>query len=237
MLITYGTDLPGESQVFLDDPVRVECLGLVDGVEDPVRLPDVPLQLLLQHAVVVQVDDAYALAGGLVRVGRTDAAARRTDPFFFLPLLLPDPVDQLVIRHDEMGVVADEQPSLHVDTVRSEHLDFFHQRFGIDHGAVGNDAGLFRPENAHGNQVEDVLLVCDLYGVPGIGPALEPYDDVGLLTQKIDDLALALVAPGCAYENANGHLCFHLPRIYPDGRSSAVTETGSRVHKQKKGES
>ena len=130
-------------------------------------------------------------------------------------LLFTDTIDQLVVRHDEMGIVADEQASFHVDAVRLQHLDLFHERFRIDHRAVADDAGLLRPDDADWNEMQDVLLVSHLDGMPGIGAALEPHDDISLFTQEIDDLALAFVPPSCAYENANGHMTLQAPCLMP----------------------
>jgi hypothetical protein len=43
--------------------------------------------------------------------------------------------------------------------------------------------------------MEGEAIVADDHGMPGIGPAGEADDDVEVLGEQIDDLALALVAP------------------------------------------
>src|SRR5690606_37668112 len=62
-----------------------------------------------------------------------------------------------------------------------------------------------RPEDARGDEVEDVLPPLADDGVPGVVAALGSYDDVGLLGEEIDDLAFAFVAPLGADHDGVGH--------------------------------
>ena len=50
-------------------------------------------------------------------------------------------------------------------------------------------------QNARRNQLQDELLVADLHRVAGIMPALVADHNVEMSAKKVDDLALALVAP------------------------------------------
>ena len=64
---------------------------------------------------------------------------------------------------------------------------------------------LSRPHDAGGQERQLVDLAADDERVAGIVTALEPHDDVGLLGQPVDDLALALVAPLGAHDNHVRH--------------------------------
>ena len=52
----------------------------------------------------------------------------------------------------------------------------------------------------------ETLRIADNQRVAGVVPALEPHDDVGLLGEPVDDLALALVAPLGAHHDDVRHL-------------------------------
>ena len=72
---------------------------------------------------------------------------------------------------------------------------------GIEHDAVADDVHHAGPEDADRQQVRRVFLAADADGVPGVGAAAVADDDVGVLGEEIDDLALALVAPLEADDN------------------------------------
>ena len=69
------------------------------------------------------------------------------------------------------------------------------ERVRIEHDAVADDRELARAHDARRQERELVGLGADDEGVAGVVAALETHDDVGLLGQPVDDLALALVAP------------------------------------------
>ena len=74
-------------------------------------------------------------------------------------------------------------------------VDLGQQAGGIEHHAAGDDALHLGPEDAAGHQRElEGLAVAD-DGMPGVGAALVADDDIVLLGQQVDDLALGLVAP------------------------------------------
>ncbi len=54
---------------------------------------------------------------------------------------------------------------------------------------------LLRPQDAAGDQVEDVFFVAQDDGVARVIAALRADDDVRVLGEKIDDFAFAFVAP------------------------------------------
>ena len=69
------------------------------------------------------------------------------------------------------------------------------KRLRIDHHAIADDRQLAAAHHAGRQQRQFVGLAVDDQRVAGIVAALEAHDDVGLLGQPVDDLALALVAP------------------------------------------
>ena len=67
--------------------------------------------------------------------------------------------------------------------------------------AVADDAGGAPAKDTGGDEVQDVFGSADDDRVASVGAALGSHDDVSLLGQEIDDLALTLVAPLDAYNN------------------------------------
>src|SRR5262249_11356165 len=58
-----------------------------------------------------------------------------------------------------------------------------------------NDVQDIGAEDADWEEVGGVFFVADADGVAGVGAAAVADDDIGLLGQKIDDFALAFIAP------------------------------------------
>ena len=101
-----------------------------------------------------------------------------------------------VIGHHEVGLVADLQILRRDrDATSDELVNFLKQHDRVEHHAVADAAHHAFAEDAHGQQVRGVLLAADADGVPGVGPAAVAGDDVGVLGEEVDDLALAFVAP------------------------------------------
>ena len=75
---------------------------------------------------------------------------------------------------------------------------------GID-DAAGADHALLAGTMPDGICAELVRLVADDDRVPGVRPAVVAADDVGVLREQVDDLALALVAPLRADDHGRRH--------------------------------
>ncbi len=71
--------------------------------------------------------------------------------------------------------------------------------------AVGDHVHGVRLDHAGGEHVEDVVLLADDDGVPGVRAALESDDDVGAGREEVYDPTLALVAPLHAEDARYGH--------------------------------
>ena len=104
-------------------------------------------------------------------------------------------VEQPVVRENEIGTVTDEQITVDGNAARLEVVNFFEQSQRVDDDAVADDVELAGIEDAGGDEMENVLLVADLDGVPGVVAALIADDNVGLLGQDVNDFAFAFIAP------------------------------------------
>ena len=81
-----------------------------------------------------------------------------------------------------------------IDALAVEIVHFLDQHRRVDHNAVADQAGLALQDTG-GHQVADELFTIDDHRVPGIVAALEADDNICARSQKIDDFALALIAP------------------------------------------
>ncbi len=170
------------------DVVEVERLGLVDALEPQVLLRERDLDLLAQNLRVEQVLHADADARGLIRVRRADAASRRAD------LQLAEPplgrlVDRDVPRHDQVRVPGEAEPAAVAVEVELRDEDL-----RVD-DAAGSENGRFAGEDSRRKLSDLVRVAAEDDRVPGVRAALVTADDVRLLGEQVDDLALALVAP------------------------------------------
>jgi hypothetical protein len=113
-------------------------------------------------------------------------------------------VEQLVVRHDQVGVGRDPQAA-DVHSAPPEGVDLLGQHRGIDDHAVADRADLAGVEDAGGDQVELVHVVASNDRVAGVVAALEANDEVGLLREQVGDLAFPLVAPLGADDDHSWH--------------------------------
>jgi len=101
-----------------------------------------------------------------------------------------------------------------------ECVGLLDQREGIEDDAVSDDAVHVRVEDARRNQMEDELMGADPDGVPGVVAALVAGDDLEVVGDDVDDLALAFIAP------VDAHDCEILPVIVHGHRSVCGTRAG-----------
>src|SRR6185503_8056806 len=93
----------------------------------------------------------------------------------------------------------------HVEPERFELADLLAQAIEIDDDTVADQAAAAGHHDAGGHEVEDDGLLPAHDAVPGVGSALIARDDVGLAAQRVDDLALAFIAPLGAYHYRARH--------------------------------
>ena len=131
----------------------------------------------------------------LVGVGRADAAAGGADGVA-LGAGFASAILGLVVGHDHVRLVADaEVVGGDGEALGDELVDLGEEGFGVEDDAVADEVHDARAEDADGEQVGGVLLAVDANGVAGVGAAAVADDDLGLLGEEINDLALAFIAP------------------------------------------
>ncbi len=109
-------------------------------------------------------------------------------------------------RQDQRDVFSDAQiVGADGDALTSQFRDFIEERLRIDNDAVADDRELRRPQHAGGQQRQLVGFAVDDQSVAGIVAPLEAHDDVSLLRQPVDNLALPFVAPLGADDDDIGH--------------------------------
>ena len=79
------------------------------------------------------------------------------------------------------------------------------ERDRVDHDAVADHAHFSAPQNAGGNEMQDVFFAAVNDGVAGVIAALAADHDVGVAGQDVDDFALAFIAPLRADQNRVCH--------------------------------
>ena len=164
-----------------------------------------PLDLAVEHLQIGQIHQADGATADFVLVGRADAATGGADRALARSPFARD-VEFLVQRQDQRRVLGDAQiVRRDVDALGFKFGDLVDQRARIEHDAVADDRQLARTHHAGRQQRQLVGGAVDDEGVAGIVTALEADDDVGLLGQPIDDLALAFVAPLGADHDNIGH--------------------------------
>ena len=156
--------------------------------------PAAPVANLASDVVIAALQDGPALRA---LAGLNDAApAAEPAIVHAAQVRLAQLIEHPVIRENEVGGVGDEEVILaDLDALALERLEIADERDGIDDDAVADDADLFGPQDAAGDKVEDVFLVAENDGVAGVVTALRTHDDIGMLSQEVDDLAFAFVAP------------------------------------------
>ena len=107
---------------------------------------------------------------------------------------------------DQVGPVAEHQVAADLDAAGGQAVDLLQQAGRIEDHAGGDHALDLGAENAAGDQRELEGLAAGDHRVAGVGPALVADDDIVLLGEQIDDLALGLIAP-LQSDNTRGRHC------------------------------
>src|SRR5207244_9316382 len=130
------------------------------------------------------------------------AAPRRPD------LQLPEAtlarlVDGEMPRHDQMGVPGQVQ-AIRGEAAALEIVQLLAEAARVD-DAAGADHAVLAGQDA-GRKVAQLLrLVADEDRVPGVRPAVVAADDVRMLGEQVDDLALPLISPLRADDDRGWH--------------------------------
>ena len=126
-------------------------------------------------------------------VGRPDTSARRSD--LLLRPLLRDLVEQPVIRHHQVRLLAHADPPLDRDTASLQAFVLFHEAERVEHHTVAQQTPLPRMEDPRWNLVQNEFIVSDVDRVTSVGPPLVTGHQVHVLSEDIDDLTLPFIAP------------------------------------------
>ena len=204
---TIGAQPVGVRRQLVDRLLDRRRAAVVDLGEDLVLQLEDALDLGVQDLLVEQVLDADADPVHLVGVRRPDAAPGGAEP----PRAeepLGDLVERAVVVGDHVRVGADlEQAG--VDAAGLEPVDLLEQHGEVDDDAVADHRRAARGEDAAGQQVQRVLLLCrslaDDHRVAGVVAAVELHDVVDPAAEEVGRLALALVAPLGADDGDRGH--------------------------------
>ena len=137
---------------------------------------------------------------GLVAISRSDAPASGVNH------ATGGPVHGLVHRRHYMGGETDLYPPGGIDTKLAQLVQLFNECDGVHYHPGTEQTGAARMQDAGGQLVQDKGLVFYFDGVPGIGATLVARSEVHLIAERVDDLALALVAPlpanHCCYRHS-----------------------------------
>ena len=163
------------------------------------------VDLVRQRIEIGEVHQPDRAAADLVFIGRADAAPRGADRGDRVGGF-PQRIEFAMQRQDQRDVFGDAQIfRADGDALAPEFRDLIEERLRIDHHAVADHRELGGPQHARRQQRQLVGFAVDDERVAGIVAALEAHDDVGLLRQPVDDLALPLVAPLGADDDNIGH--------------------------------
>ena len=173
--------------------------------DDAVAGVDVVLHRLGQRLGVGQVADPHAAPRDLVFVRRADASRRGAD-LALAAARLAEQVELPVIRQDQVGLVADQEPVADDDPGLRDFIDLGEERLRVDDNAVADDAGDALVEHAGRQQPQHELAAVGVHGMPGVVPALVAGHDREMRREQVDDLALAFIPPLRA-ENSDVHNC------------------------------
>src|SRR5579884_3164864 len=101
-----------------------------------------------------------------------------------------------------------------MEAVLLESIHFLQKGNGIEHHAVADDAAASFTQHATRNKLQHELLAADDDRVSGVMSAGIACDDVEVLREHIDDLALALISPlGADYDGCIAFFQRDTPRF------------------------
>ncbi len=199
-----------EFLVLVNHGIDIEFRRIVHFAEQLVLFFNVAFQFLAQDVAVEQVDDTDAGAHVLVDIRGPDAPAGCAD---FFVSLLADRVEQFVIRHDQMRVVADQQSAFHFDAKLMQLVDFCHESHRVEDHAIADNTRDMVVEDAGRDEMQYILFTRDAVRgfrgdddrVASVGAPLISGDDVDVFAEVIDNLSFSFVTPLCTDNDLNGH--------------------------------
>jgi hypothetical protein len=174
-------------------------------------------QPLAEQVGLHQVDDPDPAPRDLVDVGRPDAARGRPE-LRRSAFTLFELIEKHVVRHHQVGAVADEQVRA-VEAGSRQAVELRDERGWVDDHPVAEQVPRPGVEDPRRDEVELEVTVRVDDGVTGVVAAAIADDEVRILGQVVDDPALPLVAPLGANDSDDGH--------------GAATSTSVRGHRHR----
>jgi hypothetical protein len=210
-------------QVLRADVARVHRGAVVDLCQHEVLLTQHDVELLAKDLRVEQVLHPQPHSRRLVRVRGTDASLRRAERVL-AEEAFREPVEFLVVRHDQVRVARHDQ-ARHVDALGLQGFEFGQQHRRVDDDAVSDDGRDVRVEHARGHELEGERLALHDDPVPGVVTALVANDHIHVASQEIGQFTFAFVTPlGSDYDGC-GHWT---PSSWPRCTSSLTQPNNAR---------
>src|ERR1700688_2946407 len=100
-----------------------------------------------------------------------------------------------MVGKNDVRAVRDEKIAVHFHARSAQRSNFLQEGQRINHHAIADDAGALGPQNAAGHELPDEFFSVDDDGVSGIVAAGRASPQPKSLSEHVDNLALALVAP------------------------------------------
>ena len=191
------------AQVLLGHLVGVDGQPVEDPGQHLVGVLQGGSQLLAEDLLVEKVLDPDTDPHGPVGVRRTDAPLGSTQ-LVLAQVTLMESIEFLVVREDQVGVSAEAEIGRR-DPAGLEHVHLGDEDAGINHHAITDDRGDVGIEDTTGNKLEGEGLTVDHQRVASVVATLVADDHRHLASNEVGELALALVAPLCPYDDGRGH--------------------------------
>ena len=205
----HGSQTVAVAQEVLHDLLWVNCLAVVHLHQHLVLDVQRRLNLLAQDGLIEDVLHADANTGDLVRVSRTDAAARGANGALAQETLL-HAVQSLVVRRHKMSVRGDTQ-ARGIRTACLKAVDLIKEGLEIDNHAIAQHRNCVLRENAGGKKLELILLAANYNSMASVVAAIRLDYVVNLATEDIGGLTFTFVAPLSANDDDCCHVWVSLP--------------------------
>ena len=105
-----------------------------------------------------------------------------------------------MVRQDDMRSIRDTKV-IRRHTLLMQVVQFFDQRFGIDHHSISNYRDFFWEENSWRNQVQLVLLAVNHDSMAGIVTTLIASNHFGIGWKEVCNLPFSFISPLGSYNN------------------------------------
>ena len=110
-----------------------------------------------------------------------------------------------------------------------------HEVHRVQDDAIADHAGFATMQNTGGNQVENILFLAMPDRMSGIVSPLHPDDQIGLLSENIDNFPFSLISPLGSNQNSIRHKQIMLTVKSPEQTSGRKKEIKAIVRKKSTG--